>query len=73
MKRLEVYRSLGPELSIGWERDDLPLIHVFAQKVPGGAFSVDGHWPCQVCEAHGFTERDFHSQISAALERGPVA
>lgn len=70
--KLQVYRSLGESLSVGWERRDVPrLIHVFAQVVPGAAFSVDGHWPCPVCDEHGFSADDFHMQIADALARGP--
>jgi len=74
MKTLRVYRSLGEELSVGWERDDLPmLIHIFASVRPGAAFSVDGHWPCEVCKKHNYTEQDFRAQIGPAFEAGPVA
>lgn len=72
-KTLLVYRSLGESLSIGWERDDAPgLVHVFAQAVPGAAFSVDAHWPCSVCSSHNYTEEEFRLQIGPALERGPA-
>ena len=75
-KQLQVYRSLGTALSVGWPRDDVPtVIHVFAQAEPGASFKPeDGygnpHWPCRVCKAHGFTESDFRDQILGALERG---
>lgn len=72
MKTLQVYRSLGALLSVGWERDDVPMVHVFAQAAPGSAFKVDRHWPCPVCAAHGYTETDFRLQIGPALEAGPV-
>jgi hypothetical protein len=72
MKQLQVYSSLGTTFSVGWERDDLPmLVHVFANAAPGERFDVQKHWPCKVCESHGYTEVNFHAQIGPALERGP--
>ena len=74
--KLQVFASMGEEFSVGWKRDDAPLIHVFAQAKPGHRFTPGNgrgglHWPCPVCDAHGFTEGDFYEQIADALKRGP--
>jgi hypothetical protein len=77
-KKLQVFTSIVGTYTVGWERDDLPLIHMFFEGVaPGEPFrpSDDAggpHWPCMVCDTHGFTEQDFHDQIRDALERGPA-
>ena len=76
MKQLSVFRSMGPKFGVGWKRDDAPLLHIFAMAASGEVFQPsDGHggphWPCEVCDHHGFTEKDFHEQILDALERGP--
>lgn len=76
-KQLEVYASMGGTYGVGWQRDDAPMIHLFANVAPGQRFqpvNSDGgpHWPCDVCRAHGFTEADFHAQIQEALKRGPA-
>jgi hypothetical protein len=76
MKQLKVFRSMGTKLGVGWMRDDVHAIHVFAMAAPGELFQPsDGHggphWPCGVCDEHSFTETDFHNQILDALERGP--
>lgn len=75
-KRLQVFPSLGNTFAVGWLRDDVPMIHTFANVAPGTRFQPsDGkggpHWPCSVCKAHEFTEQDFVDQIHAALARGP--
>ena len=75
-KQLKVFRSMGAQFGVGWTRDDLPMIHVFAMAASGERFRPsngdDGpHWPCTVCDDHGFTEADFRDQIQGALERGP--
>lgn len=72
-KQLEIWPSMVSTLSVGWERDDLPLVHVFAQAEPGQAFQPgDGqggpHWPCVVCVMHGYTRADFERQMTALLE-----
>jgi hypothetical protein len=66
-KQLTVLPSLGTTYSVGWLRDD-GLFHQFAQAVPGERFRpVNGnggpHWPCSVCDAHGYTEADFDRQM----------
>jgi hypothetical protein len=72
---LELYRSLGTTLSVGWERTDLPLIHVIFQAEPGEYvnFKLSSHWPCKVCEDHGYTIEDFKAQLEPALLLGPVS
>jgi len=77
-KQLRVFASMGGTYGVGWPRDDLPMIHMFCASVPpGAAFQPsDGHggphWPCDVCDTHGFTEQDFTDQIHDALQRGPA-
>lgn len=67
---LRIFPSLGREYSIGWERRDLEgVVHVFAQAEPGAPFSVEGHWPCPVCDAHGYSEADFREQVAPLLAR----
>lgn len=75
-KKLRIFESMGSALGVGWERDDHPMIHLFALAEPGEVFqpSVLGggpHWPCEVCDEHGYTEQDFHGQIIEALNKGP--
>jgi hypothetical protein len=76
-KKLSVFRSIGKALGVGWERDDIPMLHVFAIAEPGESFQPSGgpdrgpHWPCEVCEEHGYTEEDFHAQVIDALHEGP--
>jgi|APFre7841882654_1041346.scaffolds.fasta_scaffold04698_2 hypothetical protein len=42
--QLQVFRSLAPEFTVGWKRADLPMVHGFAQALPGTAFQPsDGH------------------------------
>jgi len=90
MKKLQVFASMGLQLpgqmfvlaaqvsyGVGWERDDLPVIHVFAKAAPGDMFTASNghggpHWPCEICDAHGYSEADFHEQIEDALARGPA-
>lgn len=70
-KQLEILQSLGTTRSVGWVRDDIPsLFHTFADAERGARFVPSNgrggpHWPCPVCEAHGFTEWDFHTQMTA--------
>jgi hypothetical protein len=77
MKKLEIFPSMGGTYGVGWMRDDAPMIHLFANAKSGESFrpasGPEGgpHWPCEVCEAHGYSEKDFHAQIGDALERGP--
>lgn len=77
MKTLNVYASLGETLDLGFLRDDVPnVIHTIARAAPGDPIipsSANGgpHWPCQVCEEHGFTQALFYTQIQDALTRGP--
>lgn len=72
---LELYRSLGTTLSVGWAREDLPMIHVFFQAEPGQRvkFELSDHWPCKVCKDHGYTIEDFKAQLEPALLAGPVS
>ncbi len=69
MKKLKVYTSMATSSSsVGWERDDVPMVHVFAQAEPGTVFQPsDGrggpHWPCKVCDWHGYTAEDFNAQM----------
>jgi len=49
------------------------MVHVFAQVEPGAVFQPsDGHggphWPCTVCSQHGYTEDDFHKEMTAIME-----
>ena len=73
-KQLEVFRSLGETVSIGWKRDDVPRIHVFGQGKEGEYFQPASgpeggpHWPCVVCDHHGYTEADFHEQLTRLLK-----
>ncbi len=74
MKQLKVFASLGSTHSVGWERDDLPMVHVFGNAEPGARFKPSNgrggpHWPCPVCQAHGYTEADFHRQLKALASR----
>jgi hypothetical protein len=44
------------------------MVHVFAQAKPGEPFQPSNgrggpHWPCPVCEAHGYTKEDFHREM----------
>jgi hypothetical protein len=69
LKELKIYPSLTTTQSVGWDRDDAPLVHVFAQAEPGQPFTPTNgrggpHWPCKVCIYHGYTKADFHNQIS---------
>lgn len=71
-KQLKVYGSLVTTNSVGWGRDDMPVIHVFAQAEPGAVFKPSNgrggpHWPCVVCDEHGYTEDDFHKQMAALM------
>lgn len=72
-KQLYVYGSMNPNsCSVGWMRDDLPMVHVFAQAAPGAVFQPsDGrggpHWPCKVCDHYGYTEHDFDEQMTALM------
>lgn len=74
MKQAQVFQSLGETVSVGWLRDDVPsVVHVFAQCKPGERFQPSNgaggpHWPCKVCEAHGYTEDDFHAQMGALCQ-----
>lgn len=75
-KQLELYHSFGGTIGVGWLRDDMKVIHMFANERPGEIFQPsDGnggpHWPCGVCDEHGYTEKDFRDQILPALEKGP--
>ena len=75
-KLLRVLRSMGAKFGVGWERDDVDMIHIFATAAPGEAFCASNghggpHWPCEVCDSHGFTEADFYDQMPGALARGP--
>lgn len=78
MKTLNVYASLDPNLfSVGFPRDDLRnVIHTIAQAAPGEPIIPSNghgapHWPCAVCEAHGYSPTLFNAQIEDALMRGP--
>lgn len=67
-KKLRVYPSLARTLSVGWMRDDLPMVHVFGQAEPGQIFQPSNghggsHWPCSVCEEHNYTVMDFDQQM----------
>ncbi len=78
MKQIKIYPSMLSTLSVGWLRDDLPMVHVFAQAEPGAAFRTGNgndypHWPCAVCEAHGYTEADFGRQMLELMAKGPSA
>lgn len=71
--QLKVFRSLAASYSVGWKREDVPMVHVFAQAEPGAVFQPsDGHggphWPCTVCSQHGYTEEDFHKDMTAIME-----
>ncbi len=73
LKRIRVFSSLDSTNSVGWAREDLPLIHVFAQAKPGEAFQPSNgnggpHWPCAVCDAHGYTPEMFHAQMLVLME-----
>lgn len=77
-KVLSVYRSLAPQFALGWLRDDVFMVHGIAQASPGeDVVPSDGrggpHWPCEVCDAHGYSEALFHGQVEAALLNGPVS
>lgn len=66
--KLQIYPSLGTTFSVGWMRKDVPMVHVFAQAKSGEKFwPSDGHggphWPCIVCDYHGYTENDFHKEM----------
>ncbi len=72
MKQLKIYASLGKEVSIGWARDDVPMVHCFASVLPGKNFKPSNgrggpHWPCTVCDAHNYSENDFHTQMQALM------
>lgn len=75
-KHLKIFPSMAGTFGIGWKRDDAPMMHLFANEAPGALFQPSNgrggpHWPCPVCEAHGYTKQDFYDQIEEALERGP--
>ena len=78
MPQLQVFSSVVGTYTVGWHRDDLPMIHMFFKGVPSGeSFRPSDehggpHWPCDVCDTHGFTEQDFTDQIHDALQRGPA-
>lgn len=77
-KQLGVFHTMGGTLGVGWKRDDVNMIHLFANVAPGEKFqptsgSLRGpHWPCNVCDSHRFTEKDFHDQIQSTLDKGPA-
>jgi len=76
-KQIQVYESMDPKsYSVGWLRDDMPVVHVFAQTSPGQPFQPSNgrggpHWPCDVCEGHGYTELDFQDQMLEIMQSGP--
>jgi hypothetical protein len=72
--QLQVYGSLTTTLSIGWPREDLPVIHVFVQAEPGKPFWPSNgrggpHWPCKVCKEHGYTKKDFYEQMAVIMDK----
>lgn len=74
MKQLQIFRSMDPmSQSVGWLRDDpTKMVHVFAQAAPGEPFQPSNgrggpHWPCSVCESHGYAELDFKQQMLALM------
>lgn len=76
-KQLRVFPSMAGTYAVGWVRDDVKVVHVFANARSGQRFRPSNgrggpHWPCEICESHGFTEQDFHNQIRAALAKGPA-
>jgi hypothetical protein len=75
--QLQVFRSLAPEFTVGWKREDLPMVHGFAQALPGTAFQPsDGHggphWPCKVCDYHGYTEEDFYRDMVVLMKKEKI-
>lgn len=63
MKQIQYYEDLGGGVQIGWERDDVPLVHVFTRELDGKPFEVPmNHWPCEVCNKHNFTSDMFFNQ-----------
>jgi len=72
-KQLQIFRSMAEANSVGWVRDDVHMMHVFAQAKPGehivpGDGHGGKHWPCVVCEHHGYTEAIFWSQLAALIK-----
>lgn len=73
-KTLEVIPNLEGDLAVGWMRDDMShVFHAFAMAAPGAAFQPSNghggpHWPCPVCDAHGYTEADFDEQMNKLME-----
>jgi hypothetical protein len=72
--KLQVFRSLAAQSSVGWLRSDVPMVHVFAQALPGEAFRPSNgpeggpHWPCIVCDHHGYTQEDFYVEMLALMQ-----
>ena len=72
-KQLEIMPSIGETFAVGWLRDDMPnVVHVFANALQGQIFKPGNgfggpHWPCKVCEAHGYSEEDFDVQMRALM------
>ncbi len=60
--KLKVYPDMGGEVQAGFMRTDVPMFHSVAREKQGCAFDPAEHWPCTVCEVHGFTLEDFRAQ-----------
>ena len=68
LKQLKLYRAFDGENAVGWDRDDVPMVHVLGKARPGAKFQPsDGHggphWPCPICDAHGYNETHFRNQM----------
>ncbi len=75
MKQLEILQSVAPGLhGIGWMRNDLPMFHTFSifkdgeEIIPSNGRGGN-HWPCKVCQEHGYTEEDFNNQLANMVDK----
>lgn len=62
-----IYPDLGGGLHVAYPRNDCPLAHTIVRAEQGAEFDPGSHWPCDVCEEHGFSPGDFAEQWPAAL------
>lgn len=68
---LERFSALvGPDVAIGYMRDDSFIAHVIMKCKPGDAFEVKTHFEsCPICRAHGITEDDFSAYMRTMVEK----
>jgi hypothetical protein len=74
MAELKIYDDLGGQRNIGYERTDVPIVHVVVRAPGGAAFAraeIALHFKvCDVCRGHAMTLKKFDTFMKEQRSNG---